>query len=211
VIDFLVQTVEALRGKPWAPFAFVGIYGTACLFAPISIFPVAGGVLFGFWVGFLCNLAGAVSGAFGAFLLARRWGRGLVMRVVRKRLESFDAVAETYGFWTLLSLRLMGFPPFLVTNYLSGLWPISWRVYLGATVFGILPWTILITYFSAQLWQVLLDAGVKGFKAAAWAHGRYLFMMSVLGVATMATTLYLNRRRRRRARGKTTFKRGSPS
>ena len=67
VIAHFVQLVDALRGNPLALPVFVGLYAAACFVAPISPFPVAGGVLFGFVGGFFINLGAVLIGASGPF------------------------------------------------------------------------------------------------------------------------------------------------
>jgi uncharacterized membrane protein YdjX (TVP38/TMEM64 family) len=202
MIEEAAAAVAWLKSQPAAPAVFTAAYAGACFFAPITLFPVAGGVLFGFWGGLLCNLAGAWLGSLGAFFLIRRLGEGAVDRIAGKTLRRFRAYSREYGFWTMLIVRLAGFPPFLAANYLAGLSGISWKSYASATFIGILPWTAMITFFAHSLWQTFLLAGPVGLKKAVLARGEIFAVQLALVAAAVTAGVVLQRRAAARARKK---------
>ena len=57
-----IQLIEALKGNPLSLPVFVVLYAAACFVIPVSLFPVAGGVLFGFRAGIVINLATVLLG-----------------------------------------------------------------------------------------------------------------------------------------------------
>ena len=87
-----VSTVERFTNRLgiWAPIGHVVLFalGTV-LFAPGSVFGLAGGALFGPVWGMLLNLSGALLGATAAFLVARYiaadWVQGQSRRSDRAR------------------------------------------------------------------------------------------------------------------------------
>ncbi len=72
----------------WAPLAFMAGYALAAVaFMPGLIFTIAGGALFGPWLGTLYSLIGATVGALLAFIGARYVAADWVTRISGRRLE----------------------------------------------------------------------------------------------------------------------------
>ena len=151
------QGIDWLRGNPWAPVIFVGIYATATALAvPGTILTLAGGAVFGFYWGTLYNFIAANIGANAAFLIARSLGRDAVRRLIGKDskvLNKLDGIVEQHGLRGLLTLRLIPVVPFNALNFGSGLMPLKWRTYAIATLVGILPGTAIYTFFADALLQ----------------------------------------------------------
>ena len=151
------EGINWLRGNPWAPAIFVGIYATATALAvPGTILTLAGGAVFGFHWGTLYNFIAANIGANAAFLIARSLGRDSVRRLIGKDsrvLNKLDGIVEQHGFRGLLTLRLIPLVPFNALNFGSGLMPLKWRTYAIATLAGILPGTAIYTFFADALLQ----------------------------------------------------------
>jgi len=189
--DFLIYLVGFLQGQWWAAPVFLAAYAGACLFAPVTVFAVTSGVLFGFWGGLAVNVFGALLGATAAFSIARRWGLRAVERIVGKNFYKFESYMDLHGFGALLSIRLIGFPPFVVTNYLAGLSGISLRKFLAASALGILPWTVLISYFADGLWAVFVYAGTGEFHQALWTRAKVMALLSAsAGAIVLLTVLW---------------------
>lgn len=174
--DF-IRTIEALQGNALSAPVFLFLYGGACFIAPVSIFPVAGGVLFGFGGGLVINLCSALMGASGAFFLARRMGRERLDPLLRrwerdhplmKKLDNPDPA-------TFILIRLVGFPPFVITNYLAGFSRMTWVRFLWTSLLGLFPWTFVLTFFAETFWKVLRESGLSGFRQALWVHSRPLW------------------------------------
>ncbi len=195
VITHFVQLVDALRGNPLALPVFVALYAGACFIAPISPFPVAGGVLFGFWGGLAVNLGAVLLGASGSFWLARRLGHRTMAAFLRRwGNHGWASLLRDPGPGTFVLVRWIGFPPFVITNYLAGLSQMPWGRFLWTSLIGLLPWTFLMTYFSGTLWSILREAGVAGFHRAVADHLGPL----LAGVGILAGTALLGVWARRR-------------
>lgn len=151
-VDGLVGVLTAVRSSVWAPLAFVAVYAAATAFAlPGSVLTIAGGAVFGFWAGALYNSIGANIGANAAFGIARALGREGVERIGGRRIGGMDRVTSRHGFMGLLVLRLVPLVPFNALNFGSGLTTLRWRQYASATVVGILPGTLVYTFFADAL------------------------------------------------------------
>lgn len=193
-IENIVRLVERIRENPWAPLIFVGTYVLSCVLAPLTIFPVVGGVLFGFWKGFLFNTIAANVGSWITFFIARKFGREAVAKLMRGRFKTFDESVAKQGLWAIFSLRMIGFPPYLVANYAAGLSGVRVRDYVLATFLGMLIWTLILTYFANTFWEAIVVSGTEGFQKA---FGRYFW--PVLGgflaaAAVVALTVFLKKR-----------------
>jgi uncharacterized membrane protein YdjX (TVP38/TMEM64 family) len=165
-LDQVVRFVQGARTNPLAPLLFMSTYILFCLFAPISVFPVAGGVLFGFWRGLLYNTIGVNGGAMVAFWISRRFRGRYGARVSAGKLKAFNDQVSRRGLVSILAMRAVGLPPFIVVNYLSGLSDIRARDFLLGSFLGMLPWKIVVTYSAGTLWNVLQTAGVSGLEVA---------------------------------------------
>lgn len=142
---------------------FVVIYAVVATFGlPATPLTLAGGAIFGTALGSLLNWLGAVLGASGAYWLARLIGSDSVRRLLGRHAERLDALLARPSFVSLIRLRLIPLVPFNAINFGSGLAGIPFRTYAAATALGIVPGTVIYTYFADSLL-----AGVEGASARA--------------------------------------------
>lgn len=145
----LAQNRDWLCGlvQEWGiPAAFVYIMVYAALVAlsvpGAAILTIAGGFLFGAWIGGLCAVIGATLGATAIFLAARGGLGGLAQRAGRfvGKLEAgFRADAFNY----LLVLRLVPIFPFWLVNLVPAVVGVRVPTYVLATFLGIVPATFI--------------------------------------------------------------------
>ena len=136
----------------------VGLGGWAYVVAPVvmtvvAVLPVpaeapamVNGMLFGAVVGSTITWAGALTGAWISYEIARRWGRAVALRFVSQRsLGRLEEAAERGGWWGLLLLRFLPVVAFTALNWGAGLLGIPrWR-FLWTTALGIVPGALLFT------------------------------------------------------------------
>ena len=106
---------------------------------------VAGALMFGCMGGFWCNYIGISAGSIIAFLLARRYGSGLVKRMFPG--EKYDKWANWAGnskFYTVILFLGMVLPLFPDDYfcYFTGITKMSTRKFVAIIVLG-KPWCIL--------------------------------------------------------------------
>jgi uncharacterized membrane protein YdjX (TVP38/TMEM64 family) len=157
----VMHAVDSLRGQPWAWPVFVAAFAVSCQGLPTMIFPVIGGILFGFYGGVLANVAGFVAGSTLTFLISRRWGTRLWEKW---RAQPLPPVFQKPNFWLLLVVRLTGFPPLMLANILAGLSEMRLGVFVLATALGVTPWSAMMSFLSEILWQALRSGGMVEFK-----------------------------------------------
>ena len=127
-----------------AAFVYIMVYATlVALSVPgAAILTIAGGFLFGTWVGGLGAVVGATLGATAIFLAARAGLGGLAQRagrLVGKLEAGFRADAFNY----LLVLRLVPIFPFWLVNLVPALVGVRLPTYVLATFLGIVPGTFV--------------------------------------------------------------------
>jgi uncharacterized membrane protein YdjX (TVP38/TMEM64 family) len=107
-----------------------------------AILTIAGGFLFGTWVGGLCAVIGATLGATAIFLAARAGLAGLAHRAGRF-VEKLEAGFRADAFNYLLVLRLVPIFPFWLINLVPALVGVRLPTYMLATFLGIVPGTFV--------------------------------------------------------------------
>lgn len=120
------------------------IYITMFTLVPLTLFPdavlaVAGGMIFGVGLGTVYTVIGAVCGGTLSFFISRFFGRELVQRLVKGKVEWFEDGIEKKGFIFIFILRLIPLVPFDVISYGSGLSKIKYKDFILATFIGIIP------------------------------------------------------------------------
>jgi uncharacterized membrane protein YdjX (TVP38/TMEM64 family) len=171
--ELLVTLRDRLGAPLWSPLAFVVAYAvlSALDFSGL-VLTLAGGVVFGFERGFLLNTIGANLGANAAYGLARMLGKDAVVAILGTRFSRMQRFAETGGFLWLLRLRLIPVVPFNLLNLAAGLAGMPWRTFAAATALGIVPGTLIYTFFA--------DAIVTGTAGASRAAFTRLLVAGAL-------------------------------
>lgn len=182
--DGALALLESVRASLWAPVLFVAIYAVATALAlPGSVLTIAGGAVFGFAWGAVLNSLGANIGANAAFLIARGLGRDGIRTLTRGRLDGLDRATAERGFWGLFVLRLVPLVPFNALNVGAGLTAMRWRDYALATVVGILPGTLVYTFFADALVRGSTEASRDAYLRLWIAAGLLLALSAIPLVA----------------------------
>ncbi len=167
-----------------AGLAYVAAYaGFVGLSLPAGgVLTVLGGALFGAVAGGALAVAGASLGAILLFLAARstlgRWlaqGAGTLVERLRPALQRD-------GFSALLALRLIPAVPFWLTNLAPALLGMRLLPYAAATVFGIIPATLVLAGIGAGAQSVLARGGAPDLSALLSAP----VLLPLLGLAALS-------------------------
>lgn len=161
-LETLTENRAALRGAidanlPVALVVYMAVYvATVALSLPGGVYlTLAGGFLFGWFIGGLATVVAATVGATIIFLIARTsLGEPLAARAgprLAKLRAGFQEDAMSY----LLFLRLVPLFPFWLVNLAPGLLGVPLRVYVIATFIGIIPGTFAFAFAGAGLDSVL--------------------------------------------------------
>ncbi len=125
-----------------------------------AVMTLAGGLLFGVWLGAFLAVLGATLGAAALFLLARSALAPLMAGRAEGLLGPLRAGLAQDGFFYLLSLRLVPVFPFWLLNLAPALLGMGFASYFAATFLGIMPGTLVFAGIGAGLDEVFLSGGV---------------------------------------------------
>lgn len=128
------------------PVVFIVLTVLANILAPLSSTPI---ILSGVYI---FNEASVVYLLFATglsyvvnFLIAKVWGRKLVIKLVGKKdIEKIDNYARKYGLVTLILLRLSQMPGQEFISYAAGFTTISFRDYIAASIVATIPMSIVL-------------------------------------------------------------------
>lgn len=201
-------SLEALRTRRAALAAFVAGRPTQSLavyiFAYVAvialslpgalIMTLAGGFLFGPWLGGGAAVVGVTLGALVMFLAARSaLGEVLVARAKPDGLLSkLEAQVRENAFSYLLTLRLTPAAPVAVVNLVASLVRMRLSTYLAATVLGVIPSSFVYAFVGAGLGEVFDQGG----RASLRLLIRPELIAALVGLAVLSLAPHLNRLRR---------------
>ena len=163
--EHVLTFLESIRAEWWGPVVFILIYGIGCVIAlPGSLLTLTGGAVFGVFWGTVYNVLAANFGASLAFFAARYLGRDFIQGLLKSgKLADFDKGIQTSGFKTIFRLRLIPVVPFNGLNFGAGLSSVKFRDYFFGSLLGMLPGTVIYTYFADALLQGVQGANQKAF------------------------------------------------
>ncbi|MGM1061175.1 TVP38/TMEM64 family protein [Saccharothrix sp. Mg75] len=142
----------AVAAGPWLPLAFFVAHALATVAVPRTPFTLGAGLLFGPVTGVVVAVSATAVSAALAFLLARALGRDAVAaRLTHPAVAAVDRRLARRGWLAVGSLRLIAPVPFPLVNYCAGVSSIRFAPFLVATVVGVLPGTVAVTFLGDAL------------------------------------------------------------
>ncbi|MFK7873198.1 MAG: TVP38/TMEM64 family protein [Oligoflexales bacterium] len=147
-----------------AAFLFAYIVMAAFSVPGATILTLAGGAVFGLFVGTVLVSLGSTVGATCSMLIARYLLRDAVASKLHDRIESLNKGFEKEGAFYLFSLRLIPIFPFFVVNLMMGILPISIASFFFVSQLGMLPATLVYVNAGTELskLQSLSDVASPG-------------------------------------------------
>ena len=169
IFDFVQQDriEKVLRNAGvFAPLLHIVLMAAAVVVSPIPSIPlaIAGGMFFSPIVGAAYSLSGALGGATLSFLIARHLGIELVERIIGKPLTFYPKDSERLLMKIIFVSRLIPVISFDVVSYAAGLTKLSLGKFAAVTFLGMIPFTLVYSYFGSVLliktWVALAVGGV---------------------------------------------------
>ncbi|MGD9903127.1 MAG: FAD-dependent oxidoreductase [Vicinamibacterales bacterium] len=156
--EALTARRDALQAAAAArPLGAVAVYAalyvvvTALSLPGAAVLTLAGGAVFGFWVGLAVVSVASTLGATLSFLVARFLFRDAVQARFGERLRAVNDGIRTDGAWYLLSLRLVPLFPFFVVNLVMALTPIRTWTFAWVSQLGMLLGTAVFVNAGTEL------------------------------------------------------------
>ena len=179
--EWLCATVAQAGAK--AALAFILAYaGLVAVSVPGSVlFTLAGGFLFGPWLGTAYALIGATSGATIVFLAARAGLAGLSARA-GPSARRFEAGFRRNALNYLLVLRLIPIVPFWLINLIAGAVGLRLWVFVVGTFVGMIP----VSFIYASLGNGLATLADEGRAPDLAILCRPSVFLPILGLVVLA-------------------------
>lgn len=174
---------------------YIGLYiAVVALSIPAAlVMTLAGGVLFGVWIG---GAAAAVSCTLGAgviFLICRAAAGDLLQRRAGPLAARIEAGVRRDAFSYVLMLRLAPVAPFWLVNLALGLVDIPFWTFLTASFVGIAPTSLVIAGVGASLNTVFVAGG----RVRPDVMEKPAVFLPLFGLALLSVLPIAVRRRRR--------------
>lgn len=141
-------------------YMLIYIAVTALSLPGATVMTLAGGALFGLWVGTLLVSFASTIGATLAFLASRFLFHDWVQERYGKRLGAINKGMAKDGAFYLFTLRLVPVFPFFVINLLMGLTPIKARTFYWVSQVGMLAGTLVYVNAGTQLARIDSLSGI---------------------------------------------------
>jgi uncharacterized membrane protein YdjX (TVP38/TMEM64 family) len=163
-----------------SPIAFIPIYAAAMLcFVPTLPLNLVAGALWGPLLGSILALAGSVSGAVLAFLLARGLlGQPFASRFDQELLDRMRREFARYGWRVMAFVRVNPLFPGPV-NFLFGLTSMTlWTFFWSTTVF-LIPLTVVFSTLGSSVGGLLLNGSIANLRTALFLAGASLAFVAI--------------------------------
>jgi len=175
-----------------APLIYVLTYIVAVAFSLPggTILTLTGGFLFGAIAGGVFAMIGATIGATALFMAARTALGGLLRAKAGPALQRMEAGFRRDAFNYLLVLRLVPLFPFFLVNLVPAFLNVPLRIYVLATVIGIIPATFVFASLGSGLGAVFDEGRTPNLGLVFTAP----ILFPILGLAALALIPVVYRR-----------------
>jgi uncharacterized membrane protein YdjX (TVP38/TMEM64 family) len=152
--DKFTQIYTSHRLPVIASYMAIYIVVTALSLPGAAVMTLAGGAMFGFWIGVLVVSFASTIGATLACFVARFLLRDWVQNRFGEKLSRMNKGIEKEGAFYLFSLRLVPIFPFFVINLAMGLTPMKLWTFYWVSQIGMFPGTMVYVNAGKELGQV---------------------------------------------------------
>jgi uncharacterized membrane protein YdjX (TVP38/TMEM64 family) len=160
-LEALKEHGQTLREAVYGHYALaVAVYTVGYALAVALSVPgdivlsIAGGYLFGTFLGAFYINIGATTGALCSFFFSRYVAGDWLQGRYSHHFERFNQEVEVRGYLYLVIVRLIPLFPFVLVNLLSGLTKVPLKTYLWTTSLGIIPVSLIYSYAGSQLGSI---------------------------------------------------------
>jgi len=167
----------------WGPIAIILLQITQALLAPIpgQALQAVAGYLYGPWLGTLYSVIGMAIGSFMTFMLARLFGRPLVVRLVgQKSMDRLDELVRKGGAPFFFLIWLFPFAPDDLACVAAGLTPMPLGQFMVLMTLGRLLGVFVSVWIGANaaeikpIWWVVFVGALVVAAAVWWRWGNQI-------------------------------------
>ena len=198
--ETLAQLYQEHPFKLVAGYAAIYILSTALSLPGAAILTLAGGAIFGFWVGTLMVSFASTIGATAAFLVSRFLLKDFVQEKFGDKLKAINEGVRKEGAFYLFTLRLVPIFPFFLINLVMGLTPIRTATFFVVSQIGMLAGTAAYVNAGTQLAQIESLKGILSIEIlSAFAIIGILPLISKIGISFFRSKRVLRQFKRPRS------------
>jgi uncharacterized membrane protein YdjX (TVP38/TMEM64 family) len=143
-----------------AVYFFIYVLVTALSLPGAAVMTLAGGAMFGFWIGFVVVSFASTIGATLACFVARFLLRDWVQNKFGDKLAAINEGVAKEGAFYLFSLRLVPIFPFFVINLVLGLTNMNLLTFYWVSQVGMLPGTMVYVNAGKELAKIDSLSGI---------------------------------------------------
>lgn len=132
-------------------FFVVFLICTSCSLPATGVLAVTSGIIFGAVSGFFIALLASTFGGTLSFYSSRYLFRELIKRRFSSHIDLVNRGIEKEGGFYLFGLRMVPVIPFWLLNLVIGLTSMRTPVFFTATLFGMIPVLLILSYTGSQL------------------------------------------------------------
>jgi uncharacterized membrane protein YdjX (TVP38/TMEM64 family) len=158
--DKFIQLYASHRFGVITTYMVVYIIVTALSLPGAAVMTLAGGAMFGFWIGFIVVSFASSIGATLACFVARFLLRDWVQNKFGEKLTAINRGIEKEGAFYLFSLRLVPIFPFFVINLVMGLTTMKLLTFYWVSQLGMLPGTMVFINAGKELGKIESLSGI---------------------------------------------------
>jgi uncharacterized membrane protein YdjX (TVP38/TMEM64 family) len=157
-------------------FLALQIIQVVAFFIPGEVMQIAGGYIYGAFIGGLLTLLGITLGSAIVYGLSRQYGKPLVKRIISdKQLSFFDKLLKLGSInYVVFLLYLIPGIPKDVLAYICGVSDITFKNFMMYSTLGRIPGIFISTYFGSRMY-----VGHKGVLIAIAVSMSILFIVGV--------------------------------
>lgn len=143
------------------PLVYMGVLALSVVISPIPSAPLAvvAGAIWGPILAGIYSVIGGFVGSLIAYFLGRTLGRSAIKALTGKVIYFSKQRGEVYLGWFIFITRLLPVLSFDLISYAAGMANLSLPIYASATLLGMIPSTLLLTYMG-KAFTVGLPLGV---------------------------------------------------
>jgi len=182
--DWLMQLVAGHPVLAGLVYLLVYVAVTAVATPGTMVLTMAGGFLFGRWLGTVLAVLAATAGTCLLFVAVHSSLAPLAARRAGQFLDRLRPGLERAGFWYLVSLRLLPVVPFWAATVAAALVGMRLRSFAAGTALGILPGTAIFAGIGAGL-DAAFSRGAQPDLGAILSASTVLPLLALAGVALL--------------------------
>lgn len=170
---------------------FISLYILVITFAlPVAaVLTVAGGFLFGGFIGAIYTNIGATIGAICSFLIIRYLAGNDIQEKYHHQVQPFNDNLRKYGSTYLLIVRFIGLIPFFLINIIASLTTISLWTFTWTTSVGIFPGSFVYSYAGHNIMNLSSLSDI-----ISWHNAVLMLMLTLFAIVPLMVTKIIGKK-----------------